>query len=67
MAFKLSFWYGYIIKLCRQQAEVVQNHKNELVRSVGQGESRCRIYYKRLKLGGGQAYDRLSDQVAVVA
>jgi hypothetical protein len=45
---------------CRQQAEVIQNHENEHVRGRGQGEDRHRKY-KRLKLGNGQAYDRLSD------
>jgi hypothetical protein len=34
--------------------EVIQNHVNENVRNIGQGEA-------RLKLGGGQAYDRSSD------
>jgi hypothetical protein len=46
--------YDYIIKLCRQQAEVIQNHKNDYVCGIGQGEARHRMY-KRLKLGGGQA------------
>jgi hypothetical protein len=50
----------YKIKLRRQQAEVIQNHANEHVRSIGQGEAR-NIKYKRFKLGGGQAYDRSSD------
>jgi hypothetical protein len=53
-------------KLSRQQAEAIQNHENEHVRSIGQGEARQRKY-KRLKLGGGQAYDRSSDYAAVVA
>jgi hypothetical protein len=48
-------------KLSRQQAEVIQNHKNENVRNIGQGEARHRKYYKKVKLGGGQAYDRSSD------
>jgi hypothetical protein len=43
---------------------VVQNHKNENVRNIGQDEARHRKY-KRLKLAGGQANDRLGDQVAV--
>jgi hypothetical protein len=47
-------------KLCRQQAEVILNNGNENVRYTGQGEARQRKY-KRLKLGGGQAYDRSSD------
>jgi hypothetical protein len=60
MAFKLPYVYDYITKLCRQQAEVILNHENENVRNVGQGEARHRKY-KRLQLGGGQAYDRSSD------
>jgi hypothetical protein len=44
----------FMTKLCTQQAEVIQNHENERVRSTGQGEARHR-QYKRLKLGGGQA------------
>jgi hypothetical protein len=47
-------------KLCRQQAEVIQQHENANVRNIGQGEQRHRKY-KRLKLGGGQAYNRSSD------
>jgi hypothetical protein len=47
-------------QLSRQQAEVIQNHKNANVRNIGQGKARHRKY-KRLKLGGGQAYDRSSD------
>jgi hypothetical protein len=39
---------------------VLPNHGNEHVRNTGQGEARHRKY-KRLKLGGGQAYDRSSD------
>jgi hypothetical protein len=62
IAFKLPYIYDYITKLCRQQAEVIQNH----VRNIGQGEPRHRKY-KRLKLGGGQAYGRSSDSTAVVA
>jgi hypothetical protein len=59
-AFNLPYVYDYLTKLCRQQAEVIQNHENEQVRGIGQGEARHRKY-KRLKLGGGQAYDRSSD------
>jgi hypothetical protein len=43
---------------------VIQNHDNENVRNIGQGEARHRKY-KRLKLGGGQAYDRSSDYTVV--
>jgi hypothetical protein len=59
IAFKIPYVYDYITKLRRQQAEVIQNHK-ENVRNIGQGEARDRKC-KRLKLGGGQAYDRSSD------
>jgi hypothetical protein len=60
MAFKLLYVYDYITKLCRQQAEVIQNHENENVRNIGEGEPRHRKY-KRLKLGSYQAYERSSD------
>jgi hypothetical protein len=52
--------YDYITKLCRQQAQVIQHHENIHIRNIGQGEARHRKY-KRLKLGGGQAYDCSSD------
>jgi hypothetical protein len=55
-AFHIPHVYDYITKSCRQQAEVLQNHANENVRYIGQGEARHRKY-KRLKLGGGHVYD----------
>jgi hypothetical protein len=58
--FHLPYVYDYMTKLCRQQAEVIINHNNENVCYIGQGEARHRKY-KRLKLGGGQVYDRSSD------
>jgi hypothetical protein len=58
-AFNIPYMYDFITKLCRQQAEVILNHDNENVRNIGQGEARHRKY-KRLQLGGGQAYDRSS-------
>jgi hypothetical protein len=62
MAFRLPYIrvYDCITKLCRQQAEVIQNRETANVRNIGQGEPRHRKY-KMLKLGGGQVYDRLSD------
>jgi hypothetical protein len=60
LAFQIPFVYDYITKLCRQQAEVIQHHYNENVRTIGQGEAHHRKY-TWLKLGGGQAYDRSSD------
>jgi hypothetical protein len=62
-AFSLPYVYVYITKLCRQQAEVIQNRENEHVHSIGQGEVR-HGKYKRLKLGGGEAYDRSRDKAA---
>jgi hypothetical protein len=59
-AFNLSYANDYKTKLCRQQAEVIQNPENEHVRGIGQGEARRRKY-QRLILCGGQAYDRSSD------
>jgi hypothetical protein len=43
-----------------RQAEVIQNHENEHIRGIGQGEAKRRKY-KRLRLGCGQAYDRSID------
>jgi hypothetical protein len=57
-ASNLPYIYDYITKLCRQQTVVIQNHENEHFRRIGQGEARK---FKRLKLGGGQAYDCSSD------
>jgi hypothetical protein len=57
LAFQIPYVYDYITKLCRKPAEVIQNHDNENVRSIEQGETPHRKY-KRLKLGGGQANDR---------
>jgi predicted transcriptional regulator len=48
----LPYVYDYITKLCRQQAEVTQNHENELVHCTEEGEATHRKY-ERLKLGGG--------------
>jgi hypothetical protein len=59
MAMNVPYVHDYITTLCRQQAEVIQNHDNEYVRGIGQDEARL-IRYKSLKIGGGQAYDRSS-------
>jgi hypothetical protein len=60
VAFNIPYVYDYITKLCRTQAEVILNHRNPIVRGTGQGEAMLRKY-KRLKLGGGQAYGRSAD------
>jgi hypothetical protein len=56
VAFKIPYVYDCITKLCRTQAEVIQTHVNPNVSGIQQGEARHRKY-KRLNLGGGQAYD----------
>jgi hypothetical protein len=56
-AFNIPYIYNYITKLCRQQAEILQMHGKANVRSIGQGKPRHRKC-KRLKAGGGQAYNR---------
>jgi hypothetical protein len=48
--------YDYVTKLCRRQAEVILNHQNPNVHAIEQREAMDRKY-KRLKLGGSQAYD----------
>jgi hypothetical protein len=60
MAFQVAYVYDYISKLCRQRAEVKQNHENANVRGIGRSEARNRKYIG-LKFEGGQAYDRSSD------
>jgi hypothetical protein len=35
--FNIPYIYDYITKLCRKQAEVIQNHENANVRIIGQG------------------------------
>jgi hypothetical protein len=55
VAFHIPYVYDYITKSCMQQAEVIQNHEDENVRNIGQGEAPHRNY-KGLKLGGGHVY-----------
>jgi hypothetical protein len=48
--------YDFVTKLCRQQATVILNHENHENVNIDQDEARHRNF-KRLKLGGGQAYN----------
>jgi hypothetical protein len=43
----------------QKTTEIVNNHGNENVSNIGQGETPYRKH-KRLKLGGGHLYDRSS-------
>jgi hypothetical protein len=56
VAFKIPYVYDYITKLCRARAQAISNHINPNVRVIGQGEAMHKKY-KRLKFGGGQAYE----------
>jgi hypothetical protein len=42
--------------MCRQQAEVIQNHENANGLDIRKGEARPRKY-KRFKLGDSKVYD----------
>jgi hypothetical protein len=59
-ALHMPYVYDFITKSCRQQTEVIQNHENENIRYIGQGEALHRKY-KRLKLGGSHVYVCSSD------
>jgi dynactin complex subunit len=45
-----------VTKLYRQQATVIQNHENVTFATLA--KARLNTKYKRLKLDGGQAYNR---------
>ena len=49
--FKIPHVHDFIIELRTQQAEVIQNHENETLRNIGQGEAEHRNC-KRLGRGG---------------
>jgi hypothetical protein len=48
--------YDYVIKLCKTKAELILNHIIPNVHGIRQEEA-MHGTYKRLKFGGGQAYD----------
>jgi hypothetical protein len=41
--FGYTLVYDLDTKLCRQKAEVIQNHENMNVRDIGQGEARHKV------------------------
>jgi hypothetical protein len=55
-AVQIPYTYNDITNLSRQQAQVFHNHENSYIRNTGQGKAQHRKY-KRIKLGGSQAYD----------
>jgi hypothetical protein len=58
-AFKIPYLHDLVTKLCRQQATIMINHETIKISNTDQGHAQ-HTKYKRLKLGGGQSYDRLS-------
>jgi hypothetical protein len=46
--FNLPYIYDYVIKLCRQQAEVIQNHENAILRNIGKGGHQNTKYKRNL-------------------
>jgi hypothetical protein len=58
ISLQIPYVYDFTTKLCKQQAKVIQHHENIHVRNIGQVEAQHRKYKR---LGGCQAYDRLSD------
>jgi hypothetical protein len=57
VTFRVPYLDDFVTKLCRQQATLILNHENVNVLNIGQGDAQHRKC-KRLKLGGGQAYNR---------
>jgi hypothetical protein len=55
--FQPPYEFDYITKLCRKQAEVMQKLEHDHIGGIVQSEARYKNY-RRLKLGGGQTYDR---------
>jgi len=64
-SFKIPYLYDYITQLCRAQASIICNHNNVTIRTTGQGKA-CHRKYKRLKLGGGQAYNESNVYTVVM-
>jgi hypothetical protein len=42
LAFNIPYVFDFITKLCRRQAEVIQNHENPNIRAIGPGEAKHR-------------------------
>jgi hypothetical protein len=55
--FQITYVYDFITKICRKQSAATQSHENEIFCNIGSGEAQHQKN-KRLKLVGGQAYDR---------
>jgi hypothetical protein len=60
VAFNIPYVYGCVTEECRIPSGAILSHVNPNVLEIGQGEIRYRKY-KRLKFGGGQAYNRSTN------
>jgi hypothetical protein len=60
MTFNLLYVYDYITDYAGNKQKSYKVKRTYTFTGVGQGEARHRKY-KRLELGGGQAYDHSSD------
>jgi hypothetical protein len=58
-------FHNRILKLCRQQTEVIQNHENANVHDNRKSEAQYRKC-KRHNRGNGQAYNCSSDDAGIV-
>jgi hypothetical protein len=52
LAFQIPYVYDYITKICRKQAEFIQNHDSLNIRNIGKNKAQHRKF-KKLKLGCG--------------
>jgi hypothetical protein len=50
VAFQIPHIYDYIIKVRRRQAKIIQNHENENIPNIGQGETPYRKHIRGLNL-----------------
>jgi hypothetical protein len=65
VTFNIPYIYDFMTRLCREQADVIRNHKNAYIRDIVTGEA-ARRKCEKLKLGGGQAYTRSGVQATVL-
>ena len=63
--FIIPYICDYITNKCSHQTNILQNHGNEPVHNIGEGETQQRKYYKGLQLVSGDANFRPSTEVSV--
>jgi hypothetical protein len=65
VVFSIPYIYGFITRLCRQQADVIRNHENAYIGRIGINAVAHRKG-KRLKLCGGRAYNSSDSEASLV-